>query len=309
MSSGHQRQSQSTPCSEQPDNSVPPTSIPPRDQHETPPPNVSDSPLGPNKDHVSENIDEDNEQLDRSGSPPCDSANLITEVSSITDTVDEDGLTTEIESVITDSSTNWHCDLKWDAAHETTTFLFRQPGGDQSFAIRERNGLYYVHHCDDGDPNLQSSEKTKEYQTFTEAISSILGALEWGTLPPREPEIWKYEGYEGNGSFGEYLSGDDNESCGSHRFENEDASYTIRIESHAADAQSESEEGQGKKTDADPGSKSQTTVADLSVLTWEEPGAERCRYRRTFSGQRGAFNHLFDLVGNELSHTIAINDQ
>lgn len=197
-----------------------------------------------------------------------------------------------VSFIVEDISVNWQSAIRWDERNRTTNYLFSPASGSRSFAIRQNSRGYFVHQCDGKQPLLENSDSHKKYQSFSSAIAAVLGALEWGTLPPGKPEIWKYEGYDDNGSFGEYLSGSDNESCGSHRFINQKASYTIEIESFA-------------DTTIDTNrSKSETTVATLSIYP-TQGNTDPHWYQRTFSGQKEAFNHLFELVANELSHIIA----
>ena len=270
--------------------------------------NNSSPPPEPPSDDTSESCQPQNgnthsettqENIAQSDTPPGDTTEsessnppIITSLENESEEPTTDQRTSDVVDVVGQTASRWKCYLEWDAPRKASVFRILKPNGERSLAIRERAGEFYTHICEGDNPSLEHSDDVRECSSFNQAIATMLGAFEWGTLPPGNPEIWDYKGYTGEGNFGQYLSGTDNDSCGSHYFENTKANYAITIESYAVKNQ--------LSTD------SIETYAELAVLdTCEERGEQPVLYQRRFSGQQGAFSYLFDLLSNQLSHKLA----
>jgi hypothetical protein len=162
--------------------------------------------------------------------------------------------------------------------------------GERHFSLRETAGQYYIYHHSSAGSTYNQTNKPNEYPTFGLAIAAAVEGLDWGELPPGDPQIWRYDGYDGiNETFAEYLSGQNNHECGNHYFANDPADYSITIESYS-----------NQRPGADPDG----TISVLTISNSATRGSGTPVYRERFAGQQQAFNKFLSLLECRLSKSI-----
>lgn len=159
--------------------------------------------------------------------------------------------------------------------------------------IKNRDGEYTVDHKKkiDGNETLTSNH----YNSFSEAISAMIEAIDWGSLPPgqNKAEIWEYTGFQSSyKDFEEYLTGKTNRECGDHVLRNTAAEYEIVIENFS---------------DKRLHSKGENTICVITIQTVETKNNDKeILFRDRFNGQKEAFEFTLQNLDEGLSKEIAL---
>lgn len=135
------------------------------------------------------------------------------------------------------------------------------------------------------DPSNEFLGRSYQIDCFAAAFGGTVELIDWGSLPGDcpQPTIWEYNGFDGNGAFTDYINPGVGRP-GKHEFNNTTADYKIIIKSYEADGQ-------------------ETYITILSIFY-----RSHVIYRQRYPGQKQAFEHLFTLLDNNLSHLIAFHE-
>lgn len=192
-----------------------------------------------------------------------------------------------IETAVENLQSNWKYELNAPTNPKTLCHTVYEKE-TKRYQIRRQNGEYYL--CIYTRPDARSTE-THEFSNFQNALAGLIEAIDWGTPPSSNSQIWEYEGYGDNySSFIEYLSRQPNTEQDAHRFTNTSANYEIQITSNYPDSQT-----------SDP-------ITVLTIFTQTENHQQIPLYRAELPGQQDAFNFTLALLDENISREIHAHD-